>query len=131
LLNDYYLIKYIGEQINLTWINIPSVISFTEIFIAIFILANVYSFLKINTQKNAMVHKARLIFRVFSLYFITVPLLFIFNQKYTIVQFLPIVWGAIGAFFVSSYIIQLQKKWKQNAWLWLIVLSSVWYVIQL
>lgn len=131
LLNDYYLIKYIGEQINLTWINIPSVISFTEIFIAIFILANVYSFLKINTQKNAMVHKARLIFRVFSLYFITVPLLFIFNQKYTILQFLPIVWGAIGAFFVSSYIIQLQKKWKQNIWLWLIVLSAVWYVIQL
>lgn len=131
LLNDYYLIKQLAKQINFTWISIPKLTTYNEIFIAFFIYVNVYSFLKINTKKNTMVHKARLIFRVFSLYFILTPLLFFFNAKYTIIEFLPVLWGGIGAFLVSSYIIQIQKKWLQNLWLWMIVLSSVWYVIQL
>lgn len=130
LLNDYYLIKQLAKQINFTWISIPKSTTYNEIFIAFFIYANVYSFLKINTKKNTMVHKARLIFRVFSFYFIFTPILFFFNAKYTIIEFLPVLWGGIGAFLVSSYIIQIQKKWLQNFWLYLFLTACIIMVIK-
>lgn len=125
LLSDYYLIKHIGSQINFSLLSIPSSFGLTEISLLIFIYLNIYAFLKNNTKQSGMVHKSRLIFRIFSFYFIISPLLFLINKNYSLQHFLPILWGGIGAFFINNFLIGIPKKWIQNFWLYLFFVACI------